>query len=313
VNGDDAGCGAAAGAPGHGHRAGRRQCAGACGCRPVTRCAAASRWCGWTTGKCAPTPRAAMPRWRRRRRSCAMRSRWRAQPRLAQEGRLPQPGGARRRREPGQCRPRRRFARRRRRATRRPWHRALPRWSAPFDAVVLATHVQAGDLAMPGRALVTLYQPGRMRAVARYPRRAWRQCWPATEVLVLADGQQPWCRRHASCNPRPIRCRRRWNGGCRCRPLPPACVPGQMVRVVPPAPAGRQPTPVQAPDRLPREAVLRRGELTAVYVATDRASCCAPCASGRRRPGVEVLAGLRAGERVAGRLRPPGRAFQATR
>ena len=36
---------------------------------------------------------------------------------------------------------------------------------APFDAVVLATHVEAGDLALPGRALVTLYEPGKLRAV----------------------------------------------------------------------------------------------------------------------------------------------------
>jgi multidrug efflux pump subunit AcrA (membrane-fusion protein) len=39
--------------------------------------------------------------------------------------------------------------------------------TAPFDAVVLATHVEAGELATPGRPLVTLYAPGRMRAVVQ--------------------------------------------------------------------------------------------------------------------------------------------------
>ena len=51
---------------------------------------------------------------------------------------------------------------------------------------------------------------------------------------------------------------------------------------------------------LPAEAVLRRGELTAVYVATPqgfalRAVRVGPAAAGR----VEVFAGLAAGERVA--------------
>jgi biotin carboxyl carrier protein len=47
--------------------------------------------------------------------------------------------------------------------------------TAPFDAIVLATQVEAGDLAAPGRAIVTLYAPGRLRAVVQVPlsRAAW--------------------------------------------------------------------------------------------------------------------------------------------
>ena len=41
--------------------------------------------------------------------------------------------------------------------------------TAPFDAIALATHVEAGELATPGRQLVTLYAPGRMRAVVQLP------------------------------------------------------------------------------------------------------------------------------------------------
>jgi RND family efflux transporter MFP subunit len=62
--------------------------------------------------------------------------------------------------------------------------------TAPFDAVVLATHVETGDLAMPGRALVTLYEPGRMRAVAQVSASRLPPAGAATEVrVVLADGQ----------------------------------------------------------------------------------------------------------------------------
>ena len=61
---------------------------------------------------------------------------------------------------------------------------------APFDAVVLATHVEPGDLALPGRALVTLYEPGRMRAVAQVSASRVAMATAASEVqVVLADGQ----------------------------------------------------------------------------------------------------------------------------
>jgi len=41
--------------------------------------------------------------------------------------------------------------------------------SAPFDALVLATHVESGDLAAPGRAIATVYAPGALRAVVQMP------------------------------------------------------------------------------------------------------------------------------------------------
>ena len=56
--------------------------------------------------------------------------------------------------------------------------------SAPFDAVVLATHVEAGDLALPGRALLTLYEPGRLRAVVQVPASRATAVAAAREVQV---------------------------------------------------------------------------------------------------------------------------------
>jgi len=40
---------------------------------------------------------------------------------------------------------------------------------APFSGVVAARHVELGEMAAPGRALVTLYEPRDMRAVASIP------------------------------------------------------------------------------------------------------------------------------------------------
>ncbi len=62
--------------------------------------------------------------------------------------------------------------------------------TAPFAGVVLATHVEAGELATPGRPLVTLYAPGRMRAVVQLPasRSALARAAAAVEVQ-LPDGR----------------------------------------------------------------------------------------------------------------------------
>lgn len=169
---------------------------------------------------------------------------------------------------------------------------------APFDAVVLETHVQASDLALPGRALVTLYQPGLLRAVAYVPASQVPEMLASTEVLVvLPDGRTvvPTAREMQP-TADPVSQTVEWR-----LPLPATATglrPGQMVRVRATGAAGA----ADAGARLtvPREAILRRGELTAVYVATEkgfllRAVRIGPALAER----VEVLAGLRAGERIA--------------
>ena len=41
--------------------------------------------------------------------------------------------------------------------------------NAPFEGIVLATHLDTGDLAAPGRPIVTVYAPGALRAVVQVP------------------------------------------------------------------------------------------------------------------------------------------------
>ena len=88
-------------------------------------------------------------------------------------------------------------------------------------------------------------------------------------------------------------CRRSWK-----RPLLPCnLVPGQQVRVnfVQPQVGGATQL------MLPPSAVVRRGELTAVYVATNGAFSLRAVRLGVQRgvAGLEVLAGVKAGESVA--------------
>lgn len=170
--------------------------------------------------------------------------------------------------------------------------------AAPFDAVVLETLVQAGDLALPGRALVTLYQPGLLRAVAFVPASRVAALNAAAQVQVLLpDGR--WLTptaREVQPGADPVSQTVEWR-----LPLPPAASglrPGLMVRVRATGASG--PTASGARLSVPKAAVLHRGELTAVYVASDKGFVLRAVRVGASvLDSVEVVAGLQAGERVA--------------
>jgi len=170
---------------------------------------------------------------------------------------------------------------------------------APFDAVVLATHVETGDLALPGRALVTLYEPGRMRAVAQVSASRVALAGAATDVrVVLADGQSftPSAREMLPTTD-PVSQTVEWR-----LLLPPSAAalrPGQNAQVLVRS-AGGEVSGKAAGLSLPAQAVLRRGELTAVYVAVPQGFALRAVRVGPAAAGVvDVLSGLRAGERVA--------------
>ena len=92
--------------------------------------------------------------------------------------------------------------------------------TAPFDGVVLATHLDAGDLASPGRAVATLYAPSAMRAVVQVPASRAEVARRATALQVrLPSGA--WSRRCAAPNCRsPTRWHKPSNGGWTCPPAP---------------------------------------------------------------------------------------------
>lgn len=168
---------------------------------------------------------------------------------------------------------------------------------APYDGLVSATHVEPGDLALPGRALITLYEPGRLRAVVQVPASRAAEVAAAKQVQVqLPDGRivQPSSRELLPAAD-PVSQTVEWR-----LELPADAAgsrPGQSLRVMVaglPAAAG------SARPSIPADAVLRRGELTAVYVARPegfalRVVRVGPVVGGR----VDVLAGVAAGERIA--------------
>lgn len=172
------------------------------------------------------------------------------------------------------------------------------RVTAPYDGWVLETLVQSGDLAMPGKALLTLYAPLPLRAVVQVPasRAAAARAAPKVEVRTGDDGPAQWVSPTSlTMLPAadPVAQTLEWR-----LELPAAAArslaPGQQVRV-------RFSGGLQQRLVVPAAAVLRRGELTAVYVATPSGFVLKAVRLGADHgaAGVEVLAGLGASDRVA--------------
>jgi RND family efflux transporter MFP subunit len=170
---------------------------------------------------------------------------------------------------------------------------------APFDGVVLATHAQAGELATPGRPIATVYAPGAMRAVVQVPQTRQALARAASPSVTLPDGKQVTPQGvQALAGVDAVAQTVEWR-----LELPPGetGLPGQSVWVQFPG-AGQGATPAAAATalRLPESAVLRRGELEAVYVVRDQRFVLRHVRTGASAgSNVEVLAGLQAGERVA--------------
>lgn len=169
--------------------------------------------------------------------------------------------------------------------------------SAPYDGVVAATQVEVGDMALPGKPLLTLFQPSALRVVAYLPEAAL-----ARLKTALSKGSAPTVEVGAQ----------RWTG-TRTLILPEADPSTHTTEVRIDLPATAQAAPGQfarvrfAGDAAPRlaipaTAIVRRGELTAVYVKTPAGAWVQrQIRAGERLASerIEVLAGLRVGEQLA--------------
>jgi RND family efflux transporter MFP subunit len=179
---------------------------------------------------------------------------------------------------------------------------------APYSGVVSARHVEVGEMASPGKPLMTGFDPSTLRAVANVPQAqvAAIQASGRARIEVPALGQ--WLEARSvtvlpSADPRTHTTRVRIE-------LPEdvkGVYPGEFARAH--FVTGRASKLLVA-----RAAVVRRSEVTAVYLLDDagrpQLRQIRLGTAGDER-AVEVLAGLREGERVA--LEPVKAGLQAPR
>jgi RND family efflux transporter MFP subunit len=174
--------------------------------------------------------------------------------------------------------------------------RSFAELRAPFDGVVTRRLMDPGELATPGRGVVEIHDPAQLRAVGTLP----QFVLPRTAKVERAEVEVPAAHRRFSAtrvtvlpaaDPRLLSTQVRAELPA---DVPAAVVPGTAAKVL--VPIGRSRKLV-----VPAAAVIRRGELTAVYVLADGARQLRQVRVGDRvgDNGVEVLAGLSAGERVA--------------
>jgi RND family efflux transporter MFP subunit len=170
---------------------------------------------------------------------------------------------------------------------------------APYAGVVAEVSVALGDMAMPGRALLMLYEPGALRVAASLPQSALTT--PAQAVRVEFPGLPE---------------AGRWLDAAQVQVLPTVDAATHTVLVRVPLPAGLAGVAPGSFARVwvpaagqgdaarllvPRSAVVRRAELNAVYVVDAKGVALLRQVRLGRGVGdsVEVLSGLSAGERVA--------------
>lgn len=167
---------------------------------------------------------------------------------------------------------------------------------APFSGIVGQRFAEPGEMAEPGKPLITLFDPKSMRVVASIPQHKLAELRLASSAKIEFPETGKWI------------------VGTRIEVLPTADVRTHVVRVrvtLPdnlesaiPGMFARAHFVIGKTNKLlvPASAVLRRGEVTGVYVVGDKAQTqLRQIRLGEAYAGgaLEVLAGLAAGEKVA--------------
>jgi RND family efflux transporter MFP subunit len=167
---------------------------------------------------------------------------------------------------------------------------------APYAGVVAEVPVALGDMALPGKALVVLYEPGALRVSAAVPQSVLAA--PPKDVRVEFPNLAGERREFTAAQVQVLPTVDPQTHTVQLRiPLPAGweLKPGQFARLWLPGPAAGA-----ARLAIPASAVVRRGEMTGVYVVDAKgAPVLRQVRLGRSSGGqVEVLAGVSAGETV---------------
>ena len=171
---------------------------------------------------------------------------------------------------------------------------------APFGGVVTERLAEPGDLAVPGRPLLRMVGEGGLTVEADLPAARAGALEPGDAVRVVVPGAGAWAARVTRVAPAVARGTRRFRVEASLEGAEGGAVgllPGAYARLE--LPGGGAPT-----WWIPEDAVVRRGQLTGVYLLEDDALRLRWLRLGERREGaVEILAGP-AGEELTVVRRP---------
>lgn len=188
--------------------------------------------------------------------------------------------------------------------------------TAPIGGLVAQRHAELGDLATPGKPLVTVFVPGELRAVASIPQRMLKEAQKASAAKVelvenATCGAQAGSMPNDLARPSAERCRR-WLDGTKFEILPTIDAQSHTATARVYLPAATDLAPGMAARvhlvvgqtkklTVPPQAILRRGEVAAVYVIKDdrpvlrQVRLGEPVMDGE----IEVLAGLAPGDTIS--------------
>ncbi|HEX7217855.1 MAG TPA: efflux RND transporter periplasmic adaptor subunit [Burkholderiales bacterium] len=165
---------------------------------------------------------------------------------------------------------------------------------APYSGVVAARHVELGEMATPGKALMTGFDPGTLRVSATVPQAQVAAIQAGAKARIELPSVARWIDAASltivpAADPRTHTTQVRIN------------LPAEVRGVYPGVYAKAHfVTGRKSALLVPRAAVLRRSELTAVYVVSDTVQLRqVRLGEAADQSFVEVLAGLKPGERVA--------------
>ena len=170
---------------------------------------------------------------------------------------------------------------------------------APYNGIVADVPVVQGEMALPGRAIITVYDPAELRVTATIPQTANLSATAPQAIKVeLPGAAQKWIvpirltlLPTADPNTHTMQLRLDLPSGTR------EATPGVFARVWLPT----QGNAVGSRVFVPTKAVVRRAELTGVYVVgVDGKTMLRQIRLGRStQDSIEVLAGVSAGELIA--------------
>lgn len=171
---------------------------------------------------------------------------------------------------------------------------------APYSGIIAEVSAEVGDMALPGKPLLTLYDPEKMRVVASVPESQISQLDRHADSRLEITGVTPSTRMISAQNLTIL-------------PTADAVSHQKQVRVtlpenltgVSPGMFARLALPITAAGAaaqllVPATAIMRRGELAVVYVVINGKAQLRQVRPGQRQGEfIELLSGVEAGEQVA--------------